>query len=98
MVDCGLDRLNEYHLISLWHTCSKEFIIIRSYNWKSWRCGIMGKLVLVMEYVVMLHVLVIPIIILSFFSYYGFYFSLWLKPWLLFPVDYKVEYLQDLVD
>ena len=26
------------------------------------------------------------------------FLSLWLKPWLLFPVDDKVEYLQDLVD
>ena len=28
----------------------------------------------------------------------GLYFSLWLKLWLLFPVDDKVEYLQYLVD
>ena len=37
-------------------------------------------------------------VIYLFFPYYGFYFSLWLKPWLLFPVDDKVKYLQYLVD
>ena len=37
-------------------------------------------------------------VIYLFFSYYGFYFSLWLKPCLLFQVDDQVEYLQDLMD
>ena len=37
-------------------------------------------------------------VIYIYFLYYELYFSLWLKPWLLFPVDDKVEYLQYIVD
>ena len=37
-------------------------------------------------------------VIYLFFLYYGLYFSVWLKPWLLFLVYDKVGYLQDLVD
>ena len=62
MVDCGLARLNEYHFLSFCHTWRQETIIIRCYNWNPWSCGTIGDLVLVMEYVVFLHVLFIPII------------------------------------
>ena len=64
MVDCGLARLNEYHFISFWNTWRQETIIIRCYNGNTWRCVTIWKLVLVMGYEVLLHVLVIPIIML----------------------------------
>ena len=54
------------------------------------------ELVLVMGSEVLLPVLVIPIIMLFIFLY-ELYFSLWLKPWLFFPVDDEVEYFQYLV-
>ena len=48
---------------------------------------------------VLLSVIVIPIIFYLFVLLnYRFYFSLWLKHWLLFPVDDQVKYLEDIVD
>ena len=64
MVDCGLARLNEYHFLSLWHTCRQLTIIIRCYNWNPWRCGTIVELVLVLGYAVLLHELVVPILML----------------------------------
>ena len=64
MVDCGLDRLNKYHLLSCWNTWRQETIITRWYNWNPWMCGTIVKLVLFLGSEVLLHVLVIPIIML----------------------------------